>query len=161
MAASPQPNSDSHTSKRTIFSSISNTETRQPGSHASTFQMSPFPLWPTLGFLLTVVNYPVFAYLVHPTLIYFAIPSQPSPLVLTPHPRTDNHDIVSISSKNLYSTKSSRTANQGKPRPMGTPQKESGGWGWFFVKCIFAVMVLGGGYVGWVAYRANKRSSRF
>ncbi|KAF8423666.1 legume-like lectin family-domain-containing protein [Tirmania nivea] len=76
---------------------------------------------------------------------------------------SDNHDIIFIGAQNLYSTKSSKASNSaGSPRPMGSKQSSaSGGWGWFFVKLVLFIVVCVGGYLGWVAYRVNKRSSRF
>lgn len=86
---------------------------------------------------------------------------------------SDNHDIVSVNSKNLYSA-----APAGNPRP-GTPgsqstsrmgketkyegsSKKKGSWTWFFFKIFLFAAVVGGGYVGYTAYRAqNKRSHRF
>lgn len=95
------------------------------------------------------------------------------PILPTPHYTTvftlttlaspaDNHDIISIAAKNLYSTKSTKNANSGNPRPMSGQSSASGGWGWFFVKFILFGGVCAGGYFGFVAYRAQqKRSSRF
>lgn len=76
---------------------------------------------------------------------------------------SDNHDIISISAKNLYSTKSNKHTNPaGNPRPMGRHQSSaSGSWGWFFVKFVLFTVVCVGAYFGWVAYRVNMRGSRF
>jgi len=76
---------------------------------------------------------------------------------------SDNHDIISVASKNLYSVnpnRPSRPSPQRKGRP-GVKTHQKGGWGWFFLKCILFIVVAIGGYVGWIAYRAQKRSSRF
>jgi len=43
----------------------------------------------------------------------------------------------------------------------GRKGKEGGGWGWFFVKIVAFGLAVGGGYIGWTKYRANKRHSRF
>jgi len=74
---------------------------------------------------------------------------------------SDNHDIISISSKNLYSTKRNKNTNPGNARPVGTFGESSGGWGWFFVKFILFIVVAVGGYFGWVAYRTQKRNQRW
>ncbi|KAL7275286.1 hypothetical protein RUND412_001767 [Rhizina undulata] len=76
---------------------------------------------------------------------------------------SDNHDIITISSKNLYSVASRPGPSKGKKLPPGKQpfESSSGGWGWFFLKFVLFVIVLVGGYVGFTAYRAQKRSSRF
>ncbi|KAH8153051.1 uncharacterized protein LAJ45_02638 [Morchella importuna] len=78
---------------------------------------------------------------------------------------SDNHDIITISSKNLYSINPNRPdSNSQTTRPNKITEKpatESGGWGWFFLKFVVFIVVLIGGYVGYTAYRAQKRSSRF
>jgi mannose-binding lectin 2 len=83
---------------------------------------------------------------------------------------TDNHDIISVTAKNLYSSNPNRPGpgRSNKPRkstktPKGynSERESSGGWGWFFLKSLMFVVVCAGGYVGWVAYRTQKRSSRF
>lgn len=82
---------------------------------------------------------------------------------------SDNHDIISISSKNLYinpyqaasrpntNNKPSWTNRKGRPNKSG----EGGSWTWFFTKIILGVMVVGGAYVGFTAYRTNQKSHRF
>lgn len=78
---------------------------------------------------------------------------------------SDNHDIITISSKNLYSINPNRPSSDSQTtRPNKVTEKpvtESSGWGWFFLKGIVFIIVLIGGYVGYTAYRAQKRSSRF
>jgi mannose-binding lectin 2 len=80
---------------------------------------------------------------------------------------SDNHDIISVAAKNLYSTSPNRSGSGSKSGHQSTSTKppkmreSSGGWGWFFMKFIIFVVVCGGGYVGWIAYRAQRRSSRF
>jgi len=32
---------------------------------------------------------------------------------------------------------------------------------WFLLKCLIFITVVAGAYIGWVAYRTQKRSSRF
>jgi len=80
----------------------------------------------------------------------------------------DNHDIISVQTKNLYTSRPSDVNNkQGTNAPRkgrgGKPlKKKSGGsWTWFFAKIMLFGMVCGGGYVGYTAYRANKRNHRF
>ncbi|RQM06064.1 hypothetical protein DH86_00002374 [Scytalidium sp. 3C] len=83
----------------------------------------------------------------------------------------NNHDIISVTTKNLYDTKS-RTGSSipgskgGKGRPdanmPGRTNKSGGSWTWFFVKIFLFILACGGGYVGYTAWRANnKRSHRF
>ncbi|KAH8673641.1 concanavalin A-like lectin/glucanase domain-containing protein [Xylariales sp. PMI_506] len=83
---------------------------------------------------------------------------------------SDNHDIVSISAKNLYNSKSSggkSTPGGGrKDRPRKNKKNKKngngGGWGWFLFKLVAFGLAVGGAYVGYTAYRANKkRSHRF
>jgi lectin, mannose-binding 2 len=78
---------------------------------------------------------------------------------------SDNHDIISISAKNLYATQPSGKATPGSGRRKGKSagKKKSGGsWTWFFMKIIIFCLVVGGAYVGYTAYRTNnKRSHRF
>jgi mannose-binding lectin 2 len=82
---------------------------------------------------------------------------------------SDNHDIISINAKNLYQAAGSTGSTGGKSTPGGTrgkkvaPKKEGGSWTWFFVKTIFFFLLVGGGYVGYTAWRtnSNKRSHRF
>ncbi|KAI0593956.1 concanavalin A-like lectin/glucanase domain-containing protein [Biscogniauxia sp. FL1348] len=79
---------------------------------------------------------------------------------------SDNHDIISIDAKNLYTTAGSSTPSKKTPGRGGASkaakQKQGGSWTWFFFKIIFFALAIGGGYVGWTAYRSNqKRSHRF
>jgi lectin, mannose-binding 2 len=76
---------------------------------------------------------------------------------------SDNHDIISVSAKNLYVSGSNQA---GKPLPGGSgrsrkpsskSESTSGGWGWFLFKFVLVGLVIGGGYVGWTAYRTSKR----
>ena len=81
---------------------------------------------------------------------------------------SDNHDIVSISARNLYTSQpSGRTPGSSRGRKSGQKHgggaAEGGGWAWFLFK-IFALFGLaGGGYVGYTAWRTNnqKRMHRF
>ncbi|KAL8928821.1 MAG: hypothetical protein Q9208_001599 [Pyrenodesmia sp. 3 TL-2023] len=80
---------------------------------------------------------------------------------------SDNHDIISVETKNKYvnkyteqagSTTGDRDAGRGKGRgKQFNRQKESGSWKWFFFKVIVFGMVVGGGYVGWTTWRASQR----
>ncbi|KUJ07099.1 lectin family integral membrane protein-like protein [Mollisia scopiformis] len=82
---------------------------------------------------------------------------------------SDNHDIISVATKNLYDTKgrqdtSSKSGPGGKIASTGSGRgvkKQGGSWAWFFVKIMFFFVVLGGGYVGYTAWRSQKRSHRF
>ncbi|PNY27944.1 L-type lectin-like domain-containing protein [Tolypocladium capitatum] len=77
---------------------------------------------------------------------------------------SDNHDIISVSAKNLYRNPSvtGTTPNKGKSgRTKSPPVKEGGGWTWFFTKIFLFAMVCGGSYVGYTAYRAKGKSHRF
>jgi len=82
---------------------------------------------------------------------------------------SDNHDIIKVDTKNLYSPSGATNTNSGgggskdysrnKYKP-GKQQKQGGSWLWFFTKIILFGLVVGGGYVGYTAYRA-RRSDRF
>lgn len=86
---------------------------------------------------------------------------------------SDNHDIISINTKNLYDTNSHKNKEKdahpkpgaGKSRPGKGPgildrkRKSEGSWSWFFVKCFLALFVMGGGYVGYTAWRTQQRRS--
>jgi mannose-binding lectin 2 len=76
---------------------------------------------------------------------------------------SDNHDIISISAKNLYTAQPTQrpTPGSGKGKKV-YGQKEEGSWTWMFVKIILFILAVGGAYVGYTAWRANnKRSHRF
>ena len=79
---------------------------------------------------------------------------------------SDNHDIISIKANNLYTTPSSHSqrptpgSGRGLKGSLGT--KSGGSWTWFFMKIVIFILVVGGGYVGYTAWRANsKKSHRF
>jgi mannose-binding lectin 2 len=77
---------------------------------------------------------------------------------------SDNHDIISVRAKNLYTSPGARPSAPGKGR--GSSSKvntsESGGsWTWFFTKVILLIIVVAGAYVGFTAYRAKNKSHRF
>ncbi|KAI4130228.1 MAG: hypothetical protein LQ338_001843 [Usnochroma carphineum] len=82
---------------------------------------------------------------------------------------SDNHDIISVETKNKYVNKAyseqaaggSTTDAGGKGRGGGGSQfrqeKERGSWKWFFFKVFVFGGVVVGGYVGWTMWRANQR----
>lgn len=78
---------------------------------------------------------------------------------------SDNHDIISVSAKNLYTTQPPGKATPGSVVGAGRKAekpKSGGSWTWFFVKTMLFFLTIGGGYVGYTAWRANsKRSHRF
>lgn len=87
---------------------------------------------------------------------------------------SDNHDIISVNTKNLYDTNTqnnkdkdaqpqhgngnSRAGKKGQGI-LSKKKKPAGSWSWFFVKCFIGVAVLGGGYVGYTAWRTQQRRS--
>lgn len=84
---------------------------------------------------------------------------------------SDNHDIISVKARNLYSNPSAagganRASSAGKGRSgkgkNATKQSGSGGsWTWFFTKIVLFFLAVGGAYVGFTAYRAKTKSHRF
>lgn len=83
---------------------------------------------------------------------------------------TDNHDIISVESRNLYNSQQySESQNKGgkssgKQKGKGyDPNRDqpSGSWVWFFIKIVLVLVVCGGAYVGYTVYRTSKRSHRF
>ncbi|KAK3375183.1 concanavalin A-like lectin/glucanase domain-containing protein [Podospora didyma] len=75
---------------------------------------------------------------------------------------SDNHDIISVNAKNLYTAQPTGRPTPGSGRGRKSAPRESGGWVWFFVKGLLFSMVVIGGYLGYTAWRANnKRSHRF
>ena len=83
---------------------------------------------------------------------------------------SDNHDIISLKTQNLYSVGGgpagpARGGSSNAAKDRGTVKtsknKESGGWGWFLFKAVMFVFALVGGYFGWTAYRAKQRYNRF
>lgn len=82
---------------------------------------------------------------------------------------SDNHDIISVETKNLYSASSNSPPSSGKGSEKShqkgkkyNPKKEKGGsWTWFFIKIVLFFVVAAGGYVGYTAWRTSKRSHRF
>jgi mannose-binding lectin 2 len=82
---------------------------------------------------------------------------------------SDNHDIISVSTRNLYDTKGRENqaakmgaSSKGQGLKNKYAKKEKGSWTWFFFKLFAFVGLCGGGYVGYTAWRAQqKRSHRF
>lgn len=83
----------------------------------------------------------------------------------------DNHDIVSVQAKNLYSApnknkgssgsgsssgKSSSSSRSSKSKKASKGDGEGGSWTWMFVKIFFFCALVGGAYVGFTAYRSMK-----
>ena len=79
---------------------------------------------------------------------------------------SDNHDIISVNTKNLYDTKnrpdpSTQKPGSGSGRQKGRKSKteKSGSWSWFFFKVLMFFVVVGGGYFGYTAWRTQQRRS--
>jgi mannose-binding lectin 2 len=82
----------------------------------------------------------------------------------------DNHDIINVETKNLYSSRSNMPPrpgksgdNSGKSKGKNyNPKKSEGGsWTWFFIKTVLFFVVAAGAYVGYTMWRTSKRSHRF
>lgn len=83
---------------------------------------------------------------------------------------SDNHDIISVNARNLYMSAApnpkpgqpgSSRIKDSKVGGSGAP-KEGGSWSWFFFKIFVFCAVVGGGYIGYTAWRTqSKRSHRF
>jgi len=75
---------------------------------------------------------------------------------------SDNHDIISINAKNLYTSQPTSQPTPGSAKARTASQQEGGSWTWFLFKIVMFFLVLGGGYVGYTAWRAkNQRMHRF
>ncbi|KAH8843367.1 hypothetical protein MCOR27_006171 [Pyricularia oryzae] len=81
---------------------------------------------------------------------------------------SDNHDIISISAKNLYTAQPSGSKDnkkadktKGKKAKKVKEHKEGGSWTWMMIKIFLFIVVIGGAYVGYTAWKTNKRSHRF
>lgn len=84
---------------------------------------------------------------------------------------SDNHDIISVETKNLYSASSSLPPRPGKgsekqpkmkePWKNNSNKSQGGSWTWFFLKIVLFFVVAAGGYIGYTAWRTSKRSHRF
>ncbi|KAK2070169.1 hypothetical protein P8C59_004688 [Phyllachora maydis] len=65
---------------------------------------------------------------------------------------SDNHDIISINAKNLYTAQPNSRPTPGSGRGKKAPTQEGGSWFWFFTKIMLLVLAVGGGYVGYHLY---------
>lgn len=75
---------------------------------------------------------------------------------------SDNHDLISVSTKNLYATSKEGTSESVRvPGSKKSRERSGGGWGWFIFKFLMFGLVLTGGYVGFTMYRTSSRRSRF
>lgn len=85
---------------------------------------------------------------------------------------SDNHDIISVSTKNLYDTKgrdatgakhttkgSSKSGSKSSGTKAPKESREGGSWTWFLFKIVLFFAVVAGGYVGFTAWRTQKRRS--
>jgi mannose-binding lectin 2 len=85
---------------------------------------------------------------------------------------TDNHDIITVRSHNLYkknpggaAPQSTTDGKKGKKTSSTTREGGSstggsstgGGWTWFFMKFVFFGLALTGAYVGYTMYRTRQR----
>lgn len=80
---------------------------------------------------------------------------------------SDNHDIVSVKTKNLYTTPNrggssrSNTGSGSRGKKSNKSSNQGGSWTWFFTKIILFILAVGGAYVGYTAWRAKSKSHRF
>ncbi|KAL1985071.1 hypothetical protein VTN96DRAFT_8306 [Rasamsonia emersonii] len=78
---------------------------------------------------------------------------------------SDNQDIISVTTNNLYSVGNNAgrgdTGAGSSGRGRKSHEKKGGSWGWFFFKVFMFFGAIGGAYVGYTIYRTSKRSSRF
>ncbi|OJK00870.1 hypothetical protein ASPACDRAFT_77753 [Aspergillus aculeatus ATCC 16872] len=81
---------------------------------------------------------------------------------------SDNFDIVSVKSQNLYSVgggspgaKSGPSRARGQDTARVKRRQKKGSWGWFLFKVVLFLAAVVGAYVGWTAYRSKQRYSRF
>lgn len=76
---------------------------------------------------------------------------------------SDNFDIMTVETKNLYSPVAGSNQRGGPPNRgdatilKSTKKQSGGGWGWFFFKLILVIIVAGGAYVGYTVYRTKQR----
>ncbi|KAH8724262.1 concanavalin A-like lectin/glucanase domain-containing protein [Phaeosphaeriaceae sp. PMI808] len=76
---------------------------------------------------------------------------------------SDNHDIISVKSHNLYKknpgsdTKPASPSTSGKTTSYMVREKSGGSWTWFFMKFILFGLALTGGYIGYTIYRTKQR----
>ena len=79
---------------------------------------------------------------------------------------SDNFDIVSVETRNLYNpvaSQSGRSAPGSKAGggPARSTKQQSGGWSWFLLKVVLFFLVIGGAYVGYTAYRSRQNKNRY
>lgn len=82
---------------------------------------------------------------------------------------SDNHDLLEVNTYSLYSQSGgqpSQPASNGKKSKSkgssGTAEQKAGGsWFWTLFKVVMFLVLIGGAYVGWTAYRAKRGGSRF
>ncbi|KAF2634296.1 vesicular integral-membrane protein VIP36 precursor [Massarina eburnea CBS 473.64] len=80
---------------------------------------------------------------------------------------SDNHDIISVKTLNLYQRQSSIGSDGKKPKKDRNKSKnkskkpkskgEGGSWTWFLMKFVLFGLALTGAYVGYTVYRAKQR----
>lgn len=79
---------------------------------------------------------------------------------------SDNQDIISVKSQNLYSVGPSGKSGRG-PSPntdsarVKKTRKSKGSWSWFLFKTVLFFAAVAGCYVGFTMYRTKQRYSRF
>lgn len=82
---------------------------------------------------------------------------------------SDNHDLISVDTKNLYDYEARKNARSGakvddlyeSKYKTNYANTQGSGWGWFFLKIVLFLLVLAGAYAGFTAYRSSYRGSRF
>jgi mannose-binding lectin 2 len=80
---------------------------------------------------------------------------------------SDNHDIISVKSHNLYRKNPGGASSGSKAQSAGSPggktgssmtrEKSSGSWTWFLMKFVLFGLALVGAYVGYTVYRTKQR----
>ncbi|KNG79963.1 lectin family integral membrane protein [Aspergillus nomiae NRRL 13137] len=77
---------------------------------------------------------------------------------------SDNQDIVSVKSQNLYSVGPSSRSSRGPSTDSGRvkkTKKSKGSWSGFLFKAVLFLAVAAGCYIGFTVYRNKQRYSRF
>ncbi|KAA8650738.1 legume-like lectin family protein [Aspergillus tanneri] len=82
---------------------------------------------------------------------------------------SDNHDIISVKSSNLYSIGGSKSTSSNRAsspkndraRVRTNSQKQNRSWGWVLFKIVLFFGAVAGCYVGYTVYRTRQRYSRF
>ncbi|RDL38141.1 Concanavalin A-like lectin [Venustampulla echinocandica] len=83
---------------------------------------------------------------------------------------SDNHDIISVNTKNLYDTKTrpettrakdkdSPKVNKGEHKSKKEPGTGGGSWSWFFFKVVLFFGFIAAAYAGFTAWRTQQRRS--